>query len=236
MNIAAYKEEIKLKLSGEVVDLELEDEQLTAIINAAFREIQRYIDTTVLITVPFKKCIDLSEYKINSVVSIYRTQGYLTDDSNNAGMIDPMYASQWQLIAGVGNLYNFNDYVYNLGAWNTLLQTRNTLSTDLAFRYEPDTHQLYINVAADNPQNITVEYVPRYDNVDEVKSDYWIDIIMRMSIALAKTIVGRIRTKFKLNNSLWQIDGDTLIAEGNAELAELRAFLTQNTQLCYPID
>ena len=236
MNMEAYKEEIRLKLSGNLVNLELDDSQLTAVVNSAFREVQRYIDTTTLITVPYEKCIDLSEYKVNAVTAIYRTQGYLTDSESHDGMIDPMYAAQWQLISGVGNLYNFNDYVYNLSAWNTLLQTRNTLSTDLAFRFDRTTNKLYINIATDSPEHITIEYVPRYDSVDQVYSDYWIDIIIRLAVALAKTIIGRIRTKYKINNALWQIDGDSLIAEGNAELAEIRTFLSANTQLFYPID
>lgn len=236
MNIEAYKEEIRLKLAGNLLDLEIGDEQLTAIINSAFREVQRYIDTTVLITIPYANCIDLSKYKVNAVVAIYRTQGYLTDSESHEGMIDPMYAAQWQLVSGVGNLYNFTDYAYNLAAWNTLLQTRNTLSTDLAFRYDRSAGKLYINIATDKPDKITIEYVPRYDNVDEIHSDYWIDIISRLSVALAKTVVGRIRTKYKINNSLWQIDGESLLAEGNAELAEIRGFLSTNTQLFYPID
>jgi hypothetical protein len=43
---------------------------------------------------------------------------------------------------------------------------------------------------------ITIEYVCRYDNIEDIKSDYWIDILMRMSVALAKIAVGRIRSRF----------------------------------------
>ena len=78
--------------------------------------------------------------------------------------------------------------------------------------------------------------MPRYDSVDEITSDYWIDILMRMSKAIAKVTVGRIRSKFTQSNALWQNDGATMLAEGTAELEELRNQLKHDTQLLYPVD
>ena len=82
------------------------------------------------------------------------------------GITDPMLASQWQLMSGTGNLYNFQDYALDYASWNTLLQIRNTTSTDLAFLYDKHTNQLYINISTSIPQKITIEYVPRFDNVE----------------------------------------------------------------------
>ena len=53
-----------------------------------------------------------------------------------------------------------------------MLQTRNTVSTDLIFRFDKSTSKLYINVAFDKPNYITIEYIPRYDDVSQVVSDY----------------------------------------------------------------
>lgn len=82
---------------------------------------------------------------------------------------------------------------------------------------------------------MTIEYVPRYDSVEEVTSDFWIDVIMRMSKALAKVTIGRIRKKFTQTNALWQLDTD-ILSEGQQELSELRTYLQANTQLIYPLD
>ena len=95
---------------------------------------------------------------------------------------------------------------------------------------------MYINVGFDKPQSITIEYVPRYNDVSQIVSDYWIDIIIRMSIALAKITLGRIRSRYVQSNALWTMDGETLLQEGNQELADLRTSLQANTQLVYPID
>ena len=235
MDITAYRDEIKLRLTGGVLDTELTDDVLDRIINASLREIQRYICSTKVITIPFKRYIDLTEYKVNSVSRVMRTQGYATDNST-LSLTDPMYVSQWQLLAGPGNLSNFQNYAYNYMTWNTLLQTRSASSTDLAFIFDKSTNQLYINTASDTPANITIMYVPRYDTVEDVKSDYWIDMICRLATANAKIIVGRIRSKYTQSNALWTLDGETLLTEGTTELTELRNYLQTNTQLLYVVD
>lgn len=246
MDIDAYRDEIKLRLTGNILELELDDSTLDKIINAGLREIQRYICSTKLITLPFKRCIDLSDpentngkqIKVNAVVGVYRSEGFVADEDDDSltAAVDPMYASQWQLLSGTGNLYYFQDYVYNYSSWNTLMQIRNTSSTDLASRFDKSTNKLYINVSGNFPSKITVEYVPRYDNVDEITSDFWIDSLIRLCVALAKVTVGRIRSKYIQSNALWTLDGEALLAEGNAELSELRQYLQANTQLYYPID
>lgn len=214
------------------------------VLNASLRELRRYIDTTVLVTVPFESCIDLSQIKdnegqfikVSSVSKIYRTDGFAQGDGNLLTVTDPMLASQWQLLSGTGNMYNFQDYMYNYAAYNTLLQIRNTSSTDLAYKYDKSANKLYINVATNKPSKITIEYIPRYDSVEDIKSDYWIDVLMRMSVASAKIAVGRIRSRFNQSNAIWQQDGQQILDEGKTELAELRQHLVENSNLFYPID
>ena len=92
MDITAYRDEIKLRLTGSVLDTELSDDTIDRIINASLREIQRYICSTKVITIPFKRCIDLTEYKVNSVSRVMRTQGYATDNAE-LSLTDPMYTT-----------------------------------------------------------------------------------------------------------------------------------------------
>ena len=242
MILADYREEIKLKLTGDILESELDDDTINKIIKSALRELQRYITSTKLITVPFKPCLDLSneedtkgeQLNVNSVVMVYRTESL--DGGTHSGISDPLQVAQWQLISGMGNLTNFQDAVWNYGAWTTLGQIRNTISTDLAFRFDKATDRLYINVSAGKPENITIEYIPKIEDVSEITSDYWIDMLMRLSIALTKVTVGRIRTRYTQSNALWQQDGDTILSEGREELTNIREALLANSELCYPID
>lgn len=215
----------------------MSDPAIDSVINAALREVQRYIDSLKFITIPYSRCIDLKDYKVNAVASVFRTVGLGDSDTTTSGIssVDPMWAAQWQLL-GTGSMLNFNNYLSNYAAYNTMLQIRNTTSTDLAFIFDKHEDKLYINTSIGEPTNITIAYIPRFDSVEEVFSDYWIDVIIRLSVALAKVTLGRIRTRYNQSNALWTSDGDTILAEGNAELTQLREELKRDTALQYPID
>lgn len=237
MDMQMIKDEVLLKLTGDVVSIEISDSTLTKVINSALREIQRYIDTFKMITVPYSSCIDVSQYKVSSIIGVRRSEGYMSNQSSESGTVmDPLYASQWMLLSGIGNVGYINDYASNLASWNTLLQIRNTISTDLAFYFNKSENKVYINVSSGQPKNITLLYIPRIDDVSEITSDYWQDVLIRMSVAIAKVTVGRVRTKFKQSNALYTLDGDQILEEGNTELTNLRQELKDSTQLCYGVD
>lgn len=240
MDMTQLKDEIQLKLTGDILDLELSDTALTKIINVSLRELQRYIDLFSVMTIPYSRCIDLSSYKISSVIGVRRSEGYVGDtqseDSMASGAMDPLYASQWQLLSGLGNIGQLSDYAYNYSAWNTMLQIRNTTSTDLTHYFDKASNKLYINISSNLPTNITILYIPRFDSVEEITSDYWIDILVRLAVAQTKIAVGRVRSKFKQSNALWVLDGDTLLEEGKTELTNLRQELKDSSQLVYGID
>ena len=96
------------------------------------------------------------------------------------------------------------------------------INTDLTYYFDAPSNKLYINIDQNPPEKITIEYVPRFTDISQIKSDYWIDVIIRMATARTKIIVGNIRSKFKQSNALWSLDGDDLKATGTAELDAIR--------------
>ena len=124
----------------------------------------------------------------------------------------------------------------NYAAWTTLGQVRNTMSTDMSFREDKHNHKLYINNNVSSPGAITIEYIPKLAKVEDIKSDYWQDILIRLCLDLVKIQLGRIRTRFTQSNALWTQDGEKLLEEGNSDLKELRETLRANSNLVYPID
>lgn len=238
MEMNLIREEVKLKLTGGVLELELDDATIDKVINSAFREVQRYINTTAIVKLKYAPCIDLSTIKVSTVVDVYRTQSYMSGDADvSNSMLDPMYVAQWQLLSGLGGPgFNINNFGYNYAAWNTSLQIKNTLSTDLNFIFDKPTNRLYINCAFDKPEYIAIRYIPRFDSVEEVTSDYWIDIIIRLAVALTKVTLGRIRGRYTQSNALWTQDAQQLLEEGNNELNELRTYLQDNNVIMFPMD
>lgn len=249
MRLADYVNEIKLELTGGVLELEITDDVIASLVNKAFREIQRYIDIPKLVTVPFASCIDLGPwvddkgvqhegFKCSSIVRVYRTVGYNGNNevTNNQNINDPMYMQQWMIYSNGGSMYNLDNYVMNFAAYNTMLQMRNTISTDMSWKEDKEGKKLYINSAYDVPKMVTIEYIPIYQSVEEVEDDYWTDQIAKLSMALVKITLGRIRSFSTQTNALWTLDGDTLLAEGNAEAQAIRQSLVDNMNFMYPID
>lgn len=243
-----YIDYIKLSLFADTLDSEISDETIGKFVIAALQEIQRYIDTPKFITVPFCRCIDLNSYtdsdgnkhdfNYSAITRIYRTEGYTGDTTIGAtsSSVDPMYAQTWMAFTSGGNYYNINNYIYNYLSYNTLLQMRNTTSTDLAFIQDKVGKKLYINSQYDNPAYVTIEYIPVYQNVEEITSDYWIDMLKRMSLALVKIALGRIRTRYVQSNALLTDDGATMLQEGTEELKEIRETLRTNNDLFTVLD
>lgn len=234
--------EIKLELTGCILDMEIEDTTIESVIKKSLRELERYWDETTMVTVPFSSCIDLTnsnldlKEKASAIVKVYRTDSVGDSTGSSGGMADPMFAQQWMLFSNGGTMYNLNDYVMNYASWNTLLKIKNTMSTDLAFKEDKHNNKLYINHYLDTPKNITIEYIPKLTDVTAIQSDYWIDVLIKMSTAMTKIVLGRIRTRFTQSNALWAQDGDKLLEEGTTELKELREVLRANSNLIYPID
>lgn len=236
MELSDYIEDIKLEITGGITELEIPDDVIAKLVNKTLREVQRYCDETCLLTIPYAKCIDLSDTDISSVSAVYRTYGIGNDStSSTISGYDPVYTQMWSTLTSGGNFYNLNNYLTNLITYNTVQQIENTTSTDLAFKYDHQTNQLYINVN-DVPSEITIEYVPKFKDVNDIKTDYWQNILLRLSVSYVKIALGRIRSKYKQSNALWEMDGDTLLEEGKTELNELRETLRTNSQLIYPID
>ena len=253
MTLEEIISEIKFKLTGGVIKLEISDEAIAEIVKASLREIQRYIDTTRVITVPFSKCIDLGKYvdkdgkeqefNCSSVVKVYRTKAFLASENDmnslETGDLDPFQTQMWRVFSNNGNMYNLQEYILNYMSYNTLNQLRSYSSTDLSFKEvnnRKDGHKLYINVMYNNPTAITIEYVPKLIDCEDVVSDYWLDILRRLSLAQTKILLGRIRTRYVQPNALFTQDGETMLTEGNEEYKALQEILRTNSQLFYPID
>ena len=238
MKLEDVLDEIKLELTGRLLDMEIDDETLVSVVKKALRELTRYWDESRLITIPFASCIDLEgkffDEQVSSIVKVYRTEGM--GDSGNISVInDPVQMAQFAIFSNGGTMYNLNDYVMNYASWMTMYKIKNTMSTDLSFKEDRHNKKLYIN-NYNTPSMITIEYIPKLNSIEDIQSDYWIDILVKYCIALTKIVLGRIRTRFSQTNALWTQDGEKILEEGNTELKELREILRVNSNMVYIID
>lgn len=239
MKLEEVIDEIKLELTGYILDMEITDETLVQTVKKALRELERYFDESTMISVPFASCINLDgeffREKVSSIVKVYRTEGSGEASEGISAMTDPVYLAQFAIFSNGGTMYNLQDYVMNYASWTTLGKIRNTVSTELSFKEDRHNKKLYIN-NYQAPSMITIEYIPKLTSVEDIQSDYWLDILIKYCVALTKIVLGRIRTRFTQSNALWTQDGDKILEEGNTELKELREILRVNSNMVFLLD
>lgn len=224
MNIEEYVDEIEFSLGAPVVEIEIKP-YINRYVQRAFRELKRYINTTSLMTIAYTgNAINLTGKNVYSVLYVMRSQptyGTFMQDADVFTMASSYY-----------NMNNIEDYTNRM----TILQQRNTISTDLDFIWEFETRTLYISTNPPFPPALTIQYVKDYQDVSEITDQYWIDLILRLATAYSKQALGRIRGKYQLNGSQYSLDGETLINEANQEIVDIRTYLQTNHDNIYVID
>lgn len=222
-----YIDNILLECTGNTVRSELNREQLKNIVNRAFSELKHYIADTRTITVPYSEVIDVSklDVKISAIQYLMRGQSA----TKYLPMQDVMFYYT-NNITGTG--YDVEDYARSL----MVQQNIASLSTDLDFYYDKPNKKLFVTCNMAKPTTLTIEYIPEYSSVEDITESYWQNLLKRFSVAFAKQIYGRIRSKYTLNSSQYTVDGPTMLAEGNQELTTIRQELKENNDTLFVID
>lgn len=204
----------------------VEELQVEKAVIIAFRELKRYIKTPVEKTVPFSTRIDLiangiDTVKVLNVQACYPRIG-LTMSSIDSGNVFQVAASV-NVYSGIGNTSSIN--IDPIVTEMAMAQVRNTISSDFQWDYDQDNQVVYCTHRDPRPSAVTIRYVPDYKDVSEIKSNTWIDYLIRMSEANMKKALGRIRSKYTIEGSNVTLDGEALLQEANTELEAIRAEL-----------
>lgn len=197
-------------------------------VNIAFRELKRYIRTPVEKTVPYSTRINLEKVGIDataimSVMPAHPRIG-LTMGSIDSGNVFQVAASV-NVTGAIGQTSTIN--IDPILTEMAMAQVRNTLSTDLQWRHDTHNNVLYVTHRDPKPAAVTIRYTPNYKDVSEITSQTWVDYLVRMSEANMKKALGRSRSKYTVEGSNVQLDGEALLAEANAELEAIRQELKE---------
>lgn len=204
----------------------VENLQVEQAVLIAFRELKRYIKTPVEKTVPFSTRIDLvangiDTVKVLNVQAAYPRTG-LTMSSIDSGNVFQLAASV-NTYSAIGNTTSIN--IDPIVTEMAMAQVRNTISTDFQWDYDQDNQVIYCTHRDPRPSVVTIRYVPDYKDVSEIKSNTWIDYLIRMSEANMKKALGRSRSKYTIEGSNVSLDGEALLQEANSELEAIRTEL-----------
>lgn len=225
MNMSEIVDQVSFML-GLPSNSNVENLDIKRAVLIAFRELKRYMKTPVDKTVPFSTRIDLKKLGIKPVKILYVYASTprigLTMNSIDSGNVFQVAASVNTYSAiGQTSAINIDPIVTEMG----MAQVRNTLSTDFQWKHDPDNEVLYVTHRDPRPTQVTIRYVPDYQDVSEIKSPTWIDYLIRLSEANMKKALGRSRSKYTIEGSNVSLDGDVLLQEANSELETIRAEL-----------
>ena len=192
----------------------------------AFQELKRYMKTPVEKTVPFATRIELPKVGIitRNVLYVQASQPRigLTMSSIDSGNVFQIAASV-NTYSMIGNTTSIN--IDPIMTEMAMAQVRNTLATDFQWKYDNNNQVVYCAHRDPRPSHVTIRYVPDYKDVSEIQSKTWQDYLVRMATANLKIALGRARSKYTVEGSNVTLDGETLLAEANAELEAIRSEL-----------
>ena len=204
----------------------VEDLQIEQAVMIAFNELKRYMKTPVDKTVPFQKRLDLVKLGINTKKILNVQPAYprigLTMSSIDSGNVFQVAAAV-NTYSAIGQTSSLN--IDPIMTEMAMAQVRNTLVTDFQYRYDIDNQVIYCAHREPMPTQVTITYMPDYQDVSEIRNDTWINYLLRLSEAFMKKSLGRSRSKYKVEGSNVSNDGDILIQEANTELEAIRSEL-----------
>ena len=228
LSIDYYTDYILLQLGSSVVNIEIEKD-IPSVVNMAFQELKHYITDVETLTLPYSNIIDLKDKGISSIVYIMRGS---KNSGGTGGYQDVMYVYSRRNTDIGRSGYGISDYARSL----MINQNKSALSTDMDFNHDKKNDKLYIYAQQSLPENVTLVYIPEYENVEDIIEPFWQNLLKRLALAMTKEILGRIRGKYKLNSATYDLDADQLLSEAQIELDDIRMYLNSNSDIVLPID
>lgn len=222
MTMAEIVEQVSFLL-GLPANENVENQQIEKAVLIAFRELKRYIKNPVDKTVPYSPRLDLVKLRIDTVKVLYvqaaKPRIGLTMSSIDSGNVFQVAAAV-NTYSGIGQTSSLN--IDPILTEMAMAQVRNTIGTDFQWKHDLDNQVIYCAHRDPRPAFVTIRYVPNYKDVSEIKSQTWIDYLVRLSEAYMKKSLGRSRSKYTVEGSNVTLDGDILLQEANAELDKIR--------------
>lgn len=222
MTMQEIVEEVSFML-GQPANMNVENLQVEKAVKIAFRELQQYMKTPVEKTVPYSTRLDLVKLGIDTVKVLYVQAskprlGFTSSSLESSNVFQVAAAVNISSTIAQGNIINIDPIMNELA----LAQVRNCLATDFQWKYDLPNQVIYCTHRDPRPATVTIRYVPIYKDVSEIQGQVWIDYLIRMSEANMKKALGRTRSKYKIEGSNVSLDGESLLAEANAELEAIR--------------
>lgn len=192
----------KLLLGGGVLELEVDTVAIGQLIDIAYDKIKPFIADSILVSRAFSSVINLADENIVDVIRVYPAESSIyTQD----------------------RMFDFEGIKLDrMSIHRSILGSYPVINSELNFKFNKPL--LYLESDKVYSGQITIEglYTPQLEDLKDERAISWIE---SYTLALAKQVCGRIRSKFKSSNVPVELDGDTLLSEAQSEIQTLEAEL-----------
>lgn len=229
-------EDCMVALGYPVITLFITQRQVDRLIDFSVRKCASKVSQIflALLNVVDGGCVDVSSYNMEAVKYIYRADINVSTSNSNL-VADPDHdegcSSPLSGCDVCDKLCRYRTFSFN---GMTDLAGRNGLYDMLAYRYaQSEMSNLTIDdwYLDDAEQKlyvdgftglVTVEYVKSNVTIEDIeKNTYWKSWVRDYTLAMVKITEGRIRSKYKIQSGVFEIDSDDLISEGQQEKQDL---------------
>lgn len=223
-------EDAKQELGWPIVDIEIPDSGLEKILEKTLREIQPFVLLTKYETLPNASVITLPE-DVVYVLEVFRGEPkggspLLSAPQLNDNEILFGATAQNGLLWDTGALSGMSsDGLTNYYAMKLFMNTiRGNLAT-VDFNQNGD--KLYIDKATGSDK-ITIEYVPKIKQVDDLLDPFWYKQVYGLFVANCKISIGRARSKYRIQAAKYELDGPAILQEGIQEKDKILTTLEES--------
>lgn len=205
------KKYIRSMLGESYVDVEITDKDIDVIIKQTLDKVAPYYDGRRYI-LGTGKVIDLSDHSaIKEIVNVYNTK------STN------IYSLQEYVFGGNGIMIYSSRIMDRLELYTCYKMLYNELENCKGVNFRWIKPTLYLD---NYDENVVIEALVRPEGLSDIdpSSEYYA-WVKDYALALAKELVGRTRSKFSVDGSPYQLDGERLISEALSAKQELESKL-----------
>lgn len=190
---------VKTELGSPVVTLYIKDDMIQELVDNAIRKCySKYYKPKLITLSNVGGVCTLPDY-VDTVLNVYPASSRNNADYTVGGL--PVLNS--------GFTSNLGDYLGIMAR----LRVESELEALMISDFYQDEGLLYLD---DYPGNVSIKYLVKDPVIGDI-DNAWYGWVVSYTVALTKMTEGRIRGKFKPNNSPFETDADTLVSEGQSE-------------------
>lgn len=204
---------IRLMLGGSVVKVEISDKDIKQLIDIALDTVAPYIVDYKYLTFPYSSSIDLSNENVEEVLRVIPATDIGSSQDQSQGEEFIFDFTSWSKTDSLDRLDPLQ-----------MIRRKIVPDIDIPFEYDAESKTLMVKRGV-TLGNITVECIPEVLKLEDLRDKSTLKWVYLYTLALAKEVVGRIRSKAKSTNIPIELDGETLLSEASTEKGSLESSL-----------